>query len=84
MTTPTQRDQHAAMESYAAGPADTPPLRETIGENFLCTSSKYPDVEAATLFKTSDYRARMAAVVALSKSPKYRLSCPLACPSTSY
>ena len=46
MTTPTRRDQHAAMESYAAGPADAPLLQETIGANFERTASTYPDVEA--------------------------------------
>ena len=46
MSTPTQRDQHAALESYAAGPGDPPLLQETIGANFERTASTYPDVEA--------------------------------------
>ncbi|MGX9790008.1 AMP-binding protein [Mycobacterium sp. MMS18-G62] len=34
------------MQSYAAGPADTALLEETIGSNFERTASTYPDVEA--------------------------------------
>jgi fatty-acyl-CoA synthase len=46
MTTPTHRDEEVGLESYAAGPADTPLLEETIGSNFEHTASTYPDVEA--------------------------------------
>ena len=40
------RQEHGAVESYAAGPTDTPLLDETIGANFERTASTYPDVEA--------------------------------------
>ena len=34
------------MQSYDAGPTDTPILEETIGANFEQTAAHYPDVEA--------------------------------------
>jgi fatty-acyl-CoA synthase len=34
------------MDSYDAGPVDTPLLDETIGTNFERTVSAHPDVEA--------------------------------------
>ncbi|GLE52074.1 hypothetical protein ATCCBAA256_16480 [Mycobacterium montefiorense] len=40
------RRQHAAVDSYDAGPVDTPLLDETIGANFERTALTYPNAEA--------------------------------------
>ncbi|MFZ1176402.1 MAG: long-chain-fatty-acid--CoA ligase, partial [Mycobacterium sp.] len=40
------RQQYGAVDSYDAGPVDTPLLDETIGVNFERTAMAYPDVEA--------------------------------------
>lgn len=40
------RQEHGPVESYAAGPVDTPLLEETIGANFERTALAYPNIEA--------------------------------------